>query len=103
MDEQYIYTSINCWNDKALEGLKEKTSFASKLHKVICYYYKVFYKKKVEEGWIFKNLLKVQLEAMQRELQENPHDEANKATLNKALEELQAIEKKKIYDLLFEV
>jgi hypothetical protein len=43
--------------------------------------------------------LKVQLEAMQRELQENPHDEANKATLNKALEELQAIEKKKIYDL----
>ncbi len=38
-------------------------------------------KKKVEEGWIFKNLLKVRLEAMQRELQENPHDEANKAAI----------------------
>jgi hypothetical protein len=58
------YTNINCYNDKALEGLREKFPFASKLHNVICYY-KVFYKKTVEEErWIFKNLLKVQLEAM---------------------------------------
>ncbi len=52
----------------------------------------------MEEGWIFKNLLNVRLEAMQRELQENPHDEANKATFSKALEELQAFEKKQIHD-----
>ncbi len=53
----------------------------------------------MEERWIFKNLLKVQLEAMQMELQENPLDEANKVTFSKALEELQAFEKKQIYDL----
>ncbi len=53
----------------------------------------------MEEGWIFKNLLKVWLEAMQRELEENPHDEANKTTFSKALEELQTFEKKKIHDL----
>jgi hypothetical protein len=56
-------------------------------------------KRKWKKGGYSKTCCKVQLEAMQRKLQENPHDEANKATLNKALEELQAIEKKKIYDL----
>jgi hypothetical protein len=78
------------WN-----GLKETLPFLFKLRKTLGYY-KLFCMRKVEEGGMLENSMKSQFDIAQRELQVNPNSKENKATMDKALDQLKEFEKKKI-------
>jgi len=88
-----IAKMIRLWN-----GLKETLPFLFKLHKTLGFY-KVLCEGKVEEGKMLENSMKSQFDVAQREFQANPNSEENKATMDKALDQLKQFEEKKMYDL----
>ncbi len=92
-NEVAIVGMTRLWN-----GLKETLPFFFKLHKTLGYY-KVFCKRKTKEGGMFETLVKSQFDVAQKELQVDPNNEENKATVDKALDQLKEFEEKNIYDL----